>query len=140
MSGDIGIRPARAPHQGWRDKALSRLNCTDSRPPGPHRDPAEAHHVSGSRYGLGFGGQWRHLLDDTHDALIEREFRSHKLTPGGHKVGVVNDCLVYVWRVPDDPNAVQDFASSPTRPNGFAAPPPPAMLWEGPPPQEVEPA
>ena len=96
-----------------------------------HDKAAEAHQVSGSRYGMGFGSQWRDLLDDTHDALIERGFRSHKLAPGGHKVGAVNDCLVYVWRVPDDPNAVRDFASSPTRQNGFGAPPPPAMLWEG---------
>lgn len=101
-----------------------------------HDKAAEAHQVSGSRYEMGFGSQWRDLLDDTHDALIERGFRSHKLAPGSHKVGVVNDCLVYVWRVPDDPNAVRDFASSPTRQSGFVAPPPPAMLWEG---QKVEP-
>lgn len=105
-----------------------------------HDKAAEAHQVSGSRYGMGFGSQWRDLLDDTHDGLIERGFRSHKLAPGGHKVAVVNDCLVYVWRVPDDPNAVRDFASSPTRQNGFVAPPPPAMLWEGHLTEEVEPA
>jgi len=96
-----------------------------------HGKVADAHQVSGSRYAMGFGSQWRDLLDDTHDALVERDFQSHKLTPGGHKVGVVNGCLVYVWRVPDNPNAVRDFASSPTRQNGFVAPPPPAMLWEG---------
>lgn len=105
-----------------------------------HDKSAEAHQVSGSRYQMGFGSQWRDLLDDTHDALIERGFRSHKLTPGGHKVGVVNDCLVYVWRVPDDPNAMRDFASSPTRQSGFVAQPPPAMLWEGHLTKEVEPA
>lgn len=105
-----------------------------------HNKAAEAHQISGSRYGLGFGSQWRDLLDDTHDALIERGFRSHKLAPGGHKVGVINDCLVYVWRVPDDPNAVRDFASSPTRQSGFVAPPPAAMLWEGLLSEEAEPA
>lgn len=106
-----------------------------------HEKAAEAHEMSGSRYGLGFGSQWRDLLDDAHDALIERGFRSHKLAPGGHKVGVINGCLVYVWRVPDDPNAVRDFASSPTRQNGFVAPPPTAMLWEGLlPEEEVKPA
>lgn len=104
-----------------------------------HDKAAEAHQISKSRYGLGFGSQWRDLLDDTHDALIERGFRSHTLAPGGHNVGVVNDCLVYVWRVPDDPNAVRDFARSPTRQNGFVAPPPPAMLWEGLLPEGVEP-
>jgi hypothetical protein len=96
-----------------------------------HSKVAEAHQVSESRYAMGFGSQWRDLLDDLHDALIERGFQSHKLTPGGHKVGVVNGCLVYVWRVPDNPNAVRDFASSPTRQSGFAAPTPPAMLWDG---------
>lgn len=103
-----------------------------------HAKAAEAHEVSESRYGMGFGSQWRDLLDDTHDALTSRGYQSHKLAPGGHKVGVANDCLVYVWRVPDDPNAVRDFASSPTRQNGFVAPPPPPMLWEGPFAEEVD--
>lgn len=105
-----------------------------------HNKANEAHQISESRYGLGFGSQWRDLLDDTHDALIVRGFRSHKLAPGGHKVGVVNDCLVYVWRVPDDPNAVRDFASSPTRQNGFVAPPPPPVLWDGLLSEEAQPA
>lgn len=105
-----------------------------------HDRAAEAHQVSGSRYGMGFGSQWRDLLDDANDAFIESGFRSHKLAPGGHKVGVVNDCLIYVWRVPDDPNAVRDFASSPTRQSGFVAQPPPPMLWEGNLPEQAEPA
>ena len=62
------------------------------------------------------------------------------MAPGGHKVGVANDCLVYVWRVPDDPDAVRDFASSPTRQSGFTAQPPPAMLWEGDLPEQAGPA
>ena len=72
---------------------------------------AEAHLVSGSKYAMGFGSQWRDLLDETHDALTERGFQSHTLAPGGHKVGLVNDSLVYVWRAPDDPNAIRDFAA-----------------------------
>lgn len=91
---------------------------------------AEAHLVSGSRYGMGFGSQWRDLLDDAHDEMTKHGFQPHTLTPGGHKVPVVNGCLVYVWRVPDDPDAVSKFASSPTRQSGFTAPPPPAMLFE----------
>lgn len=91
---------------------------------------AAAHLVSGSKYGMGFGSQWRDLLDEAHDALTGREFESYRLPPGGHKVGIVNGCLIYVWRVPEDPNAVANFASSPTRQNGFVAPTPPAMLWE----------
>jgi hypothetical protein len=94
-----------------------------------HGLAAEAHQVSESRYGMGFGSQWRDLLDDAHDKVTEHGFQSHKLPPGGHKVPVVNDCLVYVWRVPEDPNAVSKFAASPTRQAGFVAPPPPAMLF-----------
>lgn len=95
-----------------------------------HERFAEAHSVSGSRYGMGFGSQWRDLLDEAHDEVTKHGFQSHTLTPGGHKLPVVNDCLVYVWRVPEHPDAVTKFASSPTRQSGFAAPPPPAMLFE----------
>lgn len=91
---------------------------------------AAAHLVSGSKYGMGFGSQWRDLLDEAHAALIARGFESYRLPPGGHKVGIVNGCLIYVWRVPEGPNAIANFASSPTRQNGFVAPTPPAMLWE----------
>ncbi len=127
----VGVLGVQAP--GVRDLVVDVVRSR-------HDKAAEAHQVSGSRYGMGFGSQWRDRLDDTHDALIQRGYRSHKLAPGGHKVGVVNDCLVYVWRAPDDPNATRDFASSPTRQSGFIAPPPPAMLWEGQLAEEVEPA
>jgi len=30
-----------------------------------HDRAAEAHHASGSRYGMGFGTQWRDLLGDS---------------------------------------------------------------------------
>jgi hypothetical protein len=82
---------------------------------------AEAHQVSGSRYTMGFGSQWRDLLDDIQEALRNRGYRTHKLPPAGYKLPVVNDCLVYVWRVPDSVDAVSSFASSPTRLNGFTA-------------------
>ncbi len=95
-----------------------------------HDRAVEAHLVSESRYVMGFGSQWRDLLDDTREALDGRGFRSCKLVPGGHKVPVVNGCLVYVWRVPNVPNAVGEFASSPTRRSGFVAPPLDPMLWE----------
>lgn len=91
---------------------------------------AGAHLISGSKYGMGFGTQWRDLLDDARDALTARGFESYKLPPGGHKVGIVNGCLIYPWRVPQDPNALANFASSPTRQNGFVAPTPAAMLFE----------
>lgn len=91
---------------------------------------AAAHLVSGSKYGMGFGSQWRDLLDEAHDALTGRGFESYRLPPGGHKVAIVNGSLIYVWRVPEDTNAIANFAFSPTRQNGFVAPTPPAMLWE----------
>lgn len=94
-----------------------------------HERSAEAHQVSGSRYSMGFGGQWRDLLDDTNDAFASRGFRSHKLAPAGYQLPVVNDCLIYVWRVPGGAD-VSNFASSPTRGNGFTASQPQPMLLE----------
>ena len=105
-----------------------------------HALAAEAHLVSESRYAMGFGSQWRDLLDDTRDALKERGFRSCNLAPGGHEIPVVNNCLVYVWRVPNNPNAVSEFASSPTRRNGFTTPPLDPALWEPSLSKEQEPA
>src|SRR5690606_4355418 len=95
-----------------------------------HDRAAEAHQASGSRYSMGFGSQWRDLLDDALEALSGRGFLSHKLAPAAYELPVVNDCLIYVWRVPDTPDAVRGFASSPTRKNGFAARPPDPMLFE----------
>lgn len=95
-----------------------------------HDLAADAHHAAATRYSLGFGTQWRDLLDDAREALTQRGFPVHKLPPGGYKIPVVNDCLVYVWRIPETPDALSKFASSPTRKNGFAAPPPPPMLFD----------
>jgi hypothetical protein len=95
-----------------------------------HNRFAEAHQASGSRYTMGFGSQWRDLLDDVYDALQTRGYRTLKLAPGGYKLPVVNDCLVYVWRVPGSVDAVSSFASSPTRQNGFVAKQPDPTLFE----------
>lgn len=95
-----------------------------------HDRAAEAHQVSGSRYAMGFGSQWRDLLDDTRDALVEHGYQSCKLAPAGYELPVVHDCLVYTWRVPDAVDAVSHFASSPTRRNGFGATPPDPMLFD----------
>lgn len=94
-----------------------------------HDRAAAAHLESGSRYWMGFASQWRDLLDDAREALIDRGFQSHKLAPAGYELPVVNDCLLYVWRVPGTADAVSRFASSPTRKNGFAAKPPDPMLF-----------
>ena len=91
---------------------------------------AEAHVVSESRYGNGFGAQWRDLLDDTAEAFQQHAYQTHRLMPAGYKLPIVNNCLVYVWRVPDSSSGVEAFASSPTRINGFSAVPPQPMLFE----------
>lgn len=130
----VSDSPAEAlgPHaQGVRETLIAVVRSV-------HDRFAEAHAVSRSRYGMGFGSQWRDLLDEAHGEVTRHGFQTHTLTPGGHKVPVVNGCLVYVWRVPDDPDAVSKFASSPTRQSGFVAPPPPAMLFEPAFPDEVE--
>ena len=95
-----------------------------------HDHSAEGHQALVSRYSTGFGTQWRDLLDDTRERMAERGYQSHKLAPGGYRLPVVNGCLVYVWRLPAVGNAVSLFASSPTRKSGFAASPPPPMLFE----------
>lgn len=95
-----------------------------------HNRSVEAHQASESRYAMGFGTQWRDLLDDTNEALKSRGFQSNKLAPGGYRIPVVNDCLVYVWRVPATVDAVSQFASSPTRRNGFIAASPPQTLFD----------
>lgn len=94
-----------------------------------HNRFAEAHLVSESRYAIDFGSQWRDLLADANEALVDRGFQSQKLRPAGYKLPVVNDCLIYVWRIPDsaDPG---DFASSPTKKNGFTAQPPDPTLFD----------
>lgn len=95
-----------------------------------HDQFAEAHQASGSRYSMGFGTQWRDLLDDVEEALWGRGYRTYKLPPAGYRLPVVNDCLLYVWRVKDSAGAVASFASSPTRVNGFNAPPLDPTLFE----------
>lgn len=90
---------------------------------------AEAHAVSGSRYAMAFGTQWRDLLDDTREAFEELGFQTSHLKPAGYGLPVVNGALIYVWRTPHDGDATR-FASSPTRRNGFVTPPPPPMLFD----------
>ncbi|MFI8633581.1 hypothetical protein ACIGEP_13390 [Microbacterium sp. NPDC077663] len=86
-----------------------------------HERSAEAHEQSGSKHLLGFGSQWRDLYDDTHEAFKARGYASHRLTPAGYRLPIVNGCLLIVWRVPARPNAIDEFASSRSRRNGFFA-------------------
>ncbi|MEI2775080.1 MAG: hypothetical protein V9G19_03725 [Tetrasphaera sp.] len=122
--GPLSPTDALGPHAGPVRELLARV-VRDR-----HDRAADAHQVSESRYASGFGTQWRDLLDDTRDALTERGFQSHKLVPGGYALPVVNDSLIYVWRVPNSPGAISSFASSPTRQSGFSALPPDPMLFE----------
>lgn len=101
-----------------------------------HDRAVESHVVSGSRYAMGFGSQWRDLIDDTDEAFSGRGCQSHRLSPAGYQLPVVNDCLVYVWRVPSVPGAVAAFASSPTRAGMFTSQPPAPMLFGGGPGEE----
>lgn len=93
-----------------------------------HDRSAEAHQISESQFSIAFASQWRDLLVEAHSALHARGYQTHRLLPAGYRLPVVNECLVYLWRVPGTPHAVNRFASSPTRKNGFTASPPPAML------------
>ena len=95
-----------------------------------HERSAEAHDAAATRYDFAFGSQWRDLLDDTRDAFKDRGYPSRRLAPGGYRVPIVNNCLVYVWRVPASPDAVRDFASSTTRMNGFFSSPPEPSLFD----------
>ena len=95
-----------------------------------HERAAEAHQVAGTRYSLGFGSQWRDLLDDAYEALTSRGFEARRLPPAGYLLPVVNECLVFVWRVPDNADAVSRFAVSDTRRNGFLVPLPQPTLFD----------
>lgn len=86
-----------------------------------HERAAEAHETAATRYTIGFGGQWRDLLEDTYDAFKDRGYQHYKLAPAGYRLPIVNGCLLFVWRVPATPDAVSGFASSKTRMNGFFA-------------------
>lgn len=113
----ISVSPVEVLGRHARTVRHTVVDCVRER----HARFAEAHQVSGSRYSMGFGAQWRDLLDDVEGALRGLGFRTYKLPPAGYKLPVVNDCLVYVWRVPGSDDGVTSFASSPTRVNGFFA-------------------
>lgn len=95
-----------------------------------HDHAAEAHQAAGTRYTLVFGAQWRDLLEDAWDWFTRLGYQDRKLPPAGYRIPIVNGCLVYVWRMPDTPEAVRLFASSPTRKNGFASLPADPTLFD----------
>jgi hypothetical protein len=91
---------------------------------------AAAHEVSQSRYGMGFGTLWRDLLEDIAEAFTARGYETHRLTPGGYRVPVVNGCQIYVWRVPAGTDDTSTFASSPTRESAFHSAPLHPVLFD----------
>lgn len=94
-----------------------------------HGHAADAHQAAHTRTTRGYSTLWHDLLVDTQEAFADRGFCLHRLAPAGHKIPIVHDCLVYVWRLPatGDPSR---FASSLTKKNLFDAPPPDPMLFD----------
>lgn len=85
-----------------------------------HGYAADAHQAAHTRNSRGYSTIWQDLLIDVQDAFGGRGHDVHRLAPAGHKVPIVNGCLVYVWRVPASGDPV-DFASSPTKVSCFDA-------------------
>lgn len=79
-----------------------------------HGYAADAHQAAHTRNTRGYSTLWQDLLVDVQEAFLGRGHDLHRLAPAGHKVPIVNSCLVYVWRVPFSGNPVH-FASSPTK-------------------------
>lgn len=93
-----------------------------------HGYAAEAHQAAHTRNTRGYSTLWQDLLVDMQEAFSDRGHDLHRLAPAGHRVPIVNGCLVYVWRVPvsGDPT---HFASSPTKMSCFdASRPDPALF------------
>lgn len=62
--------------------------------------------------------------------LAGRNCQSHSISPVGYQLPVVNECLVYVWKIPSIPGAVPAFASSRAREGMFTSQPTALiMLW-----------
>lgn len=103
-----------------------------------HLMSAEAHQRSGSRYTMGYGSQWRDLLDDVHEAFGARGYQAYKVVPGGYSLPIVNGSLLYVWRVRGASDPSRGFAESPTRKNALEAKAP-LTLFDYPAPPSVSP-
>ncbi|MEV7875548.1 hypothetical protein [Microbacterium sp. NPDC089188] len=86
-----------------------------------HESTVDGHDAAKTRFLNFFGSQWRDLLCDARDAFKERGFGSHKLTPAGYRVPIVNDALLFVTRIPEGVDVVREFASSRTRMSSFFA-------------------
>lgn len=85
-----------------------------------HGYAAEAHEAAHTRNARGYSTLWQDLLVDVQEAFGDRGHDLHKLAPAGHRVPIVNGCLVYVWRVPASGDPAR-FATSPTKLSCFDA-------------------
>ena len=93
-----------------------------------HGYAADAHQAAHTRNTRGYSTLWQDLLVDVQDAFVDRGHDLHRLAPAGHKVPVINGCILYVWRVHASGDAVH-FAASPTRMSCFNAPLPEPTLF-----------
>ncbi|MBF6293953.1 hypothetical protein [Nocardia farcinica] len=93
-----------------------------------HGYAADAHQAAHTRNTRGYSTLWQDLLVDVQDAFVDRGHDLHRLPPAGHKVPVVNVCIVYVWRVPASGDPVH-FAASPMKMACFNAPLPEPTLF-----------
>jgi hypothetical protein len=93
-----------------------------------HGYAADAHQAAHTRNTRGYSTLWQDLLVDVQEAFVDRGHDLHRLAPAGHKVPIVNGCIVYVWRVPTSGDPVH-FAASPTKMACFNAPFPEPTLF-----------
>lgn len=94
-----------------------------------HDYAADAHLAAHTRSARGFATQWHDLLVDTAERFQAQGFDLHKLPPAGHKIPIVKNCLIYLWRLPEKADAASHFAASATRKSCFNAPLPDPMLF-----------
>lgn len=94
-----------------------------------HTSSAEAHNVANTRSSRGYSTLWHDLSVDTSDAFANLGFTLHTLSSGRYQLPIINNCLLFVWRVPitGDP---ADFASSEARVSAFNARRPDPPLFD----------
>lgn len=94
-----------------------------------HGYAADAHQAAHTRSTRGYSTLWHDLLVDVQEAFGDRGCDLHKLAPAGHKVPIINGCILYVWRIPAS-NDPAHFATSPTKMSCFDAVAPEPTLFD----------
>ncbi|MGP9490035.1 hypothetical protein CIK76_13120 [Glutamicibacter sp. BW80] len=85
-----------------------------------HGYAADAHQAAHARNTRGYSTLWQDLLVDIQERFQKQGHSLHRLAPAGHRVPIVNGCILYVWRVPASSDPV-NFATSPTKMSCFDA-------------------